>query len=195
MKKEIFTIGHSSHTIHHFSRLLRNHGITAVVDVRSHPTSRFHPQFNREVLAADLKKAKIAYVFLGRELGARREERGCYVNGQAKYGLIAKLQSFEEGLHRIREGARAYRIALMCAERDPTECHRAILVCRHLREEGITIQHILGDGNLEAHSDLEKRLVDLFKVRPDLFEGGQDFEQLVERAYDLQGEEIAYEKR
>ena len=195
MTKELFTIGHSSHGMFDFLRLLRSHGLNALVDVRSHPYSRLHPQFNRKVLAADLRKAKIAYVFLGQELGARRVETACYVDGRADYGSIAKLPIFQEGLQRVREGIRQYRIALMCAERDPIDCHRVILVCRHLRKEGITLQHIREDGSLETHADLETRLVDRLEIEPDLFNGTRDFERLVEKAYDIQGEKIAYVRK
>jgi uncharacterized protein (DUF488 family) len=195
MTKELFTIGHSNHKIFDFLRLLRNHGITALVDVRSHPVSRVHPQFNKEVLAADLKKAKIAYVFLGRELGARRVESSCYVDGRAEHGRIAALPTFQEGLRRIREGIGRYRITLMCAERDPLDCHRGILICRHLRNEGISIQHILADGSLEPQRAFEKRLVYRLKIEPDLFDGGQAFDQLLEKAFDTQGKKIAYVQR
>jgi uncharacterized protein (DUF488 family) len=195
MTKELFTIGHSSHRMFDFLRLLRSHGIGALVDVRSNPYSRLHPQFNQKVLAADLRKAKIAYVFLGHELGARRVEMSCYVDGRADYGSIAKLPIFQEGLRRVREGMRQYRIALMCAERDPIDCHRVILVCRHLRKEGIKLKHIREDGSLETHADLETRLVDRLEIEPGLFNGTQDFEQLIEKAYDLQGEKIAYVRK
>jgi uncharacterized protein (DUF488 family) len=195
MMKELFTIGHSDHKMFDFLRLLRSHGITALVDVRSHPVSRFHPQFNKKILAADLKKAKIAYVFLGRELGARRVESSCYVDGRAEYDRIAALPIFQEGLRRIREGIRRYRVALMCAERDPLDCHRGILICRHLRDEGISIQHIREDGGLEPQGAFEKRLVDLLKIEPDLFDGEQAFDRLVEKAFDTQGRKIAYVQR
>jgi len=195
MTKELFTIGHSNHKMFDFLRLLRSHGITALVDVRSHPVSKVHPQFNKEVLAADLKKAKISYVFLGKELGARRVESSCYVDGRAEHGRIAALPIFQEGLRRIREGIQRYRIALMCAERDPLDCHRGILICRHLRDEGILIQHIREDGSLELQRALEKRLVDRLEVEPDLFNGGRAFNQLVEKAFDMRGKKIAYVQR
>jgi uncharacterized protein (DUF488 family) len=195
MTKELFTIGHSNHKMFDFLRLLRSHGITALVDVRSHPVSRVHPQFNKEVLAADLKKAKTSYVFLGKELGARRVESSCYVEGRADYGRIAALPIFQEGLRRIREGIQRYRIALMCAERDPLDCHRGILICRHLRDEGILIQHIGEDGSLELQTAFEKRLVDRLEVEPDLFNGGRAFDQLVEKAFDMRGKKIAYVQR
>lgn len=195
MVQELFTIGHSDHKMFDFLRLLRSHGITALVDVRSHPISRVHPQFNKKILAADLKKAKIAYVFLGRELGARRVESSCYVDGRAEYGRIVALPIFQEGLRRIREGIQSYRIALMCAERDPLDCHRGILICRHLRNKAVSIQHIREDGRLEPQRAFEKRLLDRLEIEPDLFNGSRAFEHLVEKAYDIQGKKIAYVQR
>jgi uncharacterized protein (DUF488 family) len=74
----IFTIGHSNHLIEAFIALLHRHGITAVGDVRSHPYSRYVPQYSREPLQAALTQAGIEYVFLGKELGARSENPACY---------------------------------------------------------------------------------------------------------------------
>lgn len=195
MGKELFTIGHSNHRIFDFLRLLRGQGINALVDVRSHPISRFHPQFNKQILTADLRKAKITYFFLGRELGARRVENTCYVAGRADYGRIAGLPIFQEGLQRVREGMKRYRIALMCAEQDPIDCHRAILVCRHLRKEGISIQHIRAGGTLEHQSRLEERLLERLETESDLFTARQEIDQRVEQAYELQGTRIAYVRR
>jgi uncharacterized protein (DUF488 family) len=195
MAGELFTIGHSNHSTFDFLRLLRSYDINALVDVRSNPYSRHHPQFNQKVLAADLGKTQIAYVFLGRELGARRAEPSCYVGKRADYSLIAELPTFREGLQRVREGLRRYRVALMCAERDPIDCHRAILVCRHLRKGGFDLGHIREDGSLESQDDMETRLVDRVEIEPNLFNGTQDFDQLVEKAYDVQGEKIAYVRR
>jgi uncharacterized protein (DUF488 family) len=82
---ELFTIGHSNHSIDAFIALLQQHGITAVADVRSHPYSRFLPHFNQSALKAALLNAGIQYVFLGKELGARSADPSCYVNGKLSY--------------------------------------------------------------------------------------------------------------
>ena len=170
--------------------LLTSHDVTAVADVRSHPYSRFNPQFNRENLRADLKRADISYVFLGRELGARTEDRSCYVNGTVQYDLLARTGPFQEGLARIGVGARSHRIALLCAERDPLVCHRSILVCRHLASRGIGAQHILDDGRLESHDQALTRLVvELGLASGDLFRTHDD---LIVEAYDRRGTQIAY---
>lgn len=191
LEPHIFTIGHSDHAIERFIELLREHGVTALADVRSQPYSRFHPQFNREPLRACLKAAGVHYVPLYEELGARRTEAQCYAaDGKARYDLIAKAPLFQAGLRRVRQGAEQHRIALMCAERDPITCHRTILVCRHLKPLGVPIAHILQDGQLETTAEMERRLLDAAGVYGgDLFTGEAE---ALERAYDVQGERIAY---
>jgi uncharacterized protein (DUF488 family) len=185
----LFTIGHSNHRAETFFALLKKHAITAVADVRSVPFSRFTPPFNRKSLEATLPQHGLHYVFLGTELGARRTERACYVDGQARYDRIAALPLFHAGLERLRHGAAAHTIALICRERDPLECHRTILVCRHLRQEFI-INHIHHDGSLESHAEAENRLLKLAGVgNTELFDGPED---LIARAYDVQGDKIAF---
>jgi uncharacterized protein (DUF488 family) len=186
---ELFTIGHSTHTADKFVELLRRHEINALGDVRSSPFSAWTPQFNRSALEPTLRKAGVHYVFLGDELGARRSEREVYVDGVARYERIAKLASFQGGLERVRAGARKFRLALMCAEKDCLECHRTILVCRHLRRD-FQIGHIQEDGALEMHRDAETRLMKEEKIpQTDLFMSEAD---LIERAYDQRGMKIAY---
>ncbi len=132
MQHAVYTIGHSTHPREFFVALLLRHGIGAVGDVRSKPYSRMHPQFNREELTNYLYEAGIAYVFLGRELGGRGEDRSCYDSGKVRYERLAQTQLFREGLRRVREGTRDRKMALMCAEKDPLDCHRGVLVARHL---------------------------------------------------------------
>ena len=148
---QLFTIGHSSHAAEYFVGLLVQHKITAICDVRSFPMSRRNPQFNRETLKPFLKKNGIAYVFLGKELGARSDDPRCYENGRVQYHRLAETRTFYEGLARVRRGLHDYRVALMCAERDPITCHRMVLVCRYLRSPGLSIGHILSDGSVESH--------------------------------------------
>lgn len=186
----LFTIGHSNHTLEHFLQLLQRHGISAVADVRSSPYSRYASQFNRDVLQAALKEIGIAYVFLGREVGARREETSCYEGGQVRFERVAQTDLFRAGLARLRTGTESHRIAVVCAEKDPITCHRMILVCRHLRDADMTIAHILEDGELENNDDTERRLMRELRIAEnDLF---ATREELVEHAYDVQSVKIAY---
>lgn len=158
---QIFTIGHSNHVTQTFINLLKQHGITAVADVRSFPFSRHFPQFNQALLKHSLQAEQIAYVFLGEQLGARPQDPSCYVDGKAKYERIAATPAFATGLTRLCRGAVQHRIALMCAEQDPLTCHRAILVGKHLKDRGLAINHILKNGDLEPHEHLEARLLKL----------------------------------
>jgi uncharacterized protein (DUF488 family) len=192
MQNTVFTIGHSTHPQERFIALLRQHGITALCDVRSKPYSRMNPQFNREELNEVLLAQGIEYRFLGKELGARSDDPNCYENGKVQYDRLAETELFKYGLKRVLRGMRDdFRIALMCAEKEPLECHRTILVARHLVALGVTIEHILADGNLENHDAALIRLAKMINLRePDLVHSR---EQLLADAYRKQGERIAYE--
>ena len=194
--KELFTIGHSNHSFDHFLELLLAYQVSAIVDVRSSPYSKYSPHFNRDVIESALRDRDINYVFLGRELGAQRSEDGCYVDGLAKYDLIAQLPTFRRGLDRVLQEGEHYRVALMCSESDPITCHRTILVCRELKRicPDLEITHILGDGIGEQQEMSEKRLINLHNLQPELFGDLTSMSDLIEKAYDLQAEKIAYKK-
>jgi len=190
---QVFTIGHSNHTLEGFLRLLAQHGITAVADVRSVPMSRLHPQFNRDDFSEALKQAGIAYSFLGKELGGRPQDPSWYVNGQVQYRLVALTEPFRKGIERVLAGAQKYRVALMCAEREPLDCHRGLLVAPALEKAGASVLHILADGNIEAHRDTMNRLLERFGfTQDDLF---RSREELVEEACARQQERVAYTER
>ncbi len=195
MSQKLFTIGHSRHALPHFLDLLKRHQISAVCDVRSTPYSRMYPHFSREPLLRELKRHDIAYVFLGDELGGRSSDASYYdAEGRVQYDRIADTDAFRRGLGRVREGMKDYRIALMCAEKDPLTCHRTILVCRHLRNErDLSILHILENGHAEPHEESERRLLKLAgKEQGDLF---KSFREQLEEAYDYQGLRIAYREQ
>jgi uncharacterized protein (DUF488 family) len=190
----IHTIGHSNHPIQSFLALLQQHDVTAVADVRSTPYSRFNPQFRREKLQAALAAAGIQYVFLGEELGARSQDPACYdAGGRVSYAKLAQTDLFQRGIQRLENGMAQHRISIMCAEREPLECHRTILVARELTRQGVPVTHILGDGSLESHEQAMQRLVrSLGLSATDLFGASED---LVEQAYELQAARIAYVKK
>ncbi|HNS19318.1 MAG TPA: DUF488 domain-containing protein [Sedimentisphaerales bacterium] len=194
--RELFTVGHSNHTVEHVIGLLTMHNITVVADVRSNPYSVHSPQFNRELIQRKLHDARIEYVFLGGELGARRAEESCYVGGQAKYDAIKNLPAFRNGLSRVIKAVERSTIALLCSEADPLGCHRTILVCPELKGlcPGLRISHILGDGSLESHEQTEQRLIRLHKLQPELFGNMTSMSGLIERAYGIQAERIAYRR-
>lgn len=191
MDEVLYTVGHSNHPPEHFLELLARHQITALGDVRSRPYSRMNPQFNRENLKRLLAGREILYVFLGRELGARSEDPACYSGGKVQYDRLARTELFRQGIDRVCEGLKTHRLALMCAEKDPLDCHRTILVARELALRGVAVRHILEDGRLETHEEALARLREKLKLPEcDLF---RTPEEVIEEAYQKQGVRIAYE--
>lgn len=193
MPGSIYTIGHSNHSSEHFVALLRRHDITAVCDVRSRPYSRYNPQFDREALGSTLELAGIAYVFLGSELGARSDDPSCYLYGRVQYTKLAQTRPFQESLKRVLKGAKKYTVALMCAEKEPLECHRTILVARHLVEHGCEVEHIHEDGALESHGDALVRLARLLRLREAEHHLFRSREDLFADAYAMQEKRIGYD--
>jgi uncharacterized protein (DUF488 family) len=185
---QIFTIGHSTHNIEEFIGLLKKNGIDSIADVRSSPYSKYSPQFNSENLKPELEKNKIKYVFMGDELGARRTEpEAIDQDGKINFGKVRRLDSFKKGISRLKTGIeKGFKIAIMCAEKDPFECHRFSLVCYSLQKDGVQIGHILEDGSIMDNLELEKRF--LSKV-PDMF---KTKEQEIEAGYKIIENKIAF---
>ncbi len=190
MTKTVYTIGHSNGTAERLLGLLNQHGITAVADVRSQPCSRFNPQFNREELASVLQTSGLEYLFLGHELGARSSDSACYRDGRAQYSLIAKTPAFERGIERLREEMENFRVAILCAEKEPLTCHRSILIGRYLHERSFDVRHILEDGSLEDHDASLLRLLALHGMQENNLFHTRD--ELVAIAYERRAEQIEY---
>ncbi len=172
-----------------FIDLLQGAGIDCVADVRSTPFSRRNPQFSQKALAAALKDAGIEYWFLGDALGARSKDPDCYEDGKASYARIAATPGFRQAIDDLAERSHKTRIALMCAEKEPLECHRTILVGRALAQRGVELQHILADGRIEPHDELEARLLHLSREKVDLL---NDRDTALAHAYDKQGRRMAH---
>lgn len=192
MSLQIYTIGHSTQSAEAFIHLLQGQAVTLVADVRSVPHSRRNPQFNRQTLTASLEQVGIQYAFLGKELGARSEDPACYVEDRVQYALLAQTALFHEGITRVLALAAVHRVALMCAEKEPLECHRTLLVARALEKQEVSIQHILIDGQVESHRQAIARLIRQLRLpAADLF---QDEQAQIEEAYERQGRRIAYQR-
>ncbi len=190
--REVLTVGHSSHPFGDFVALLRRQLVAVVADVRSVPYSRRYPQFNRRALEGSLGEHDIHYVFLGAELGARSRDASCYdAEGRIRFSRLSETGIFLQGIERVIEGAASTRMALLCAERDPANCHRAILVAPVLRERGVTVHHLLPDGSLESQEQLRERLADTAGMPArDLF---RTREQRLDEAMRRRARQIAYQ--
>ena len=188
----VFTVGHSNHAPETFITLLLSHRTNRVADVRSSPYSRYTPHFNHGPLIEMLEDHGIGYAFLGGELGGRPADRSCYdADGRVQYDQVAKTDPFDDGIKRIINGADDCRIALMCTEKEPLECHRTLLVSRTLAERGVAIEHILADGGLENHAAAMDRLMDMFKLprHGDMFRSRTE---MIADALTRQARKVAY---
>jgi len=151
----IWTIGHSNHPLQTFLELLLKHQIAVLVDVRSSPYSRYASQFNKEALGDLLQGRDINYLFLGDLLGGRAVGAEFYDDqGHVLYARLAESPDFRRGIDRLLNGVAAYRVALMCGEEDPTECHRRLLIGRVLGSRGVNVMHIRGDGRVQSEAEV-----------------------------------------
>lgn len=151
----VMTIGHSNHGWDHFVAMLQRNGVQVVAEVRSYPYSNYSPQFDREALKESLSRAGVKYVDLGKELGGRPEGAEFYdADGHVLYNRLAATDQFAEGIRRIEDGMKKYRVVMLCSEEDPAVCHRALLVGRVLRERGAQVEHIRGDGHIQADNEV-----------------------------------------
>ena len=192
---DLFSIGHSNLPADRFRELLQMGGVNAVADVRSVPWSRFFPWFSRGNLEARLSQDGIAYLPYGDALGGRPSDDNLYRDGVADYDAMAAHPRFCASLDRLIEAATHARLCLMCAEREPLDCHRCLLVARNLAGRGLTVGHILHDGTIEPHAATEQRLLRLDDQGDgcDLFASGQH--ERLAAAYRRRARAFAFRKK
>jgi uncharacterized protein (DUF488 family) len=190
---DLFSVGHSNIPAERFVAMLGAAGVNAIAEVRSTPVSRFCPWFSAKNLAPFLAREKIAYLAYGDVFGGRPRTPALYRDGIADFEAMACQPEFAAGLDRLRTDAARCRVCLLCAERDPLDCHRCLLVARALAVRGCSIGHILFDGSIEPHEATEQRLLKLHAEggdSPDLF-----ITRLAERlaaAYQRRAQAVAY---
>ena len=177
-----------------FIEQLKSNQITAVADIRSVPFSKRFFDYHQDALKNHLQKEGVAYVYLGKELGPRSKDENHYdLCGQVQFDRLMRSNLFKVGISRLEQGlARGFRIALVCAEKEPAVCHRSLLVSWYLRQEHkIDVIHIHHDGKLENQSVLEQRLLSLTQTQPDMLMSNDEACAL---AYEKQCKHYAYKK-
>jgi uncharacterized protein (DUF488 family) len=158
MNNAIYTIGHSNHSPEKFAQLLTDAKIEVLVDVRSNPGSPWVLHANPRDLKRILQVANIRYIYLGDVLGGRTSDPDCYDSktGKVDYQAMLNKESFQRGLNRLFEDIRKHHVCIMCAEENPTSCHRNLLVGEGLRQRGVQILHIRGNGQIQTDEELWK---------------------------------------
>jgi uncharacterized protein (DUF488 family) len=193
---DLLSVGHSNIAADRFIAVLRDAGVNAVADVRSTPFSRFCPWFSRKALEARLVQEGMAYLPFGDALGGRPRDPRLFCHGIADYEAMARQDEFQAGLDRLQADAKQASICLrgsicmMCAEREPLDCHRCLLVARALAERGLAVGHILQDGMIEPHTATEQRLLAWDAKAADLFITGQN--DRLAAAYRCRARAVAY---
>lgn len=195
-----FTIGHSNYTLEQFVQLLKTHGIAYLIDIRSAPYSKYTPQFNKESIQHELKKENVGYVYMGDRLGGRYTSPDLlFENGAVDFDKVRHTKVFIDAISRVIEGIKkGHKLALMCSEKQPFDCHRFALVSRDLSSKGVLVKHILENGELILNEDLEDKLLHKYKKgyqQNDLFKQSQSREETLRDAYILRNKEIAYNGR
>ena len=156
MQVELYTIGHSTHSLDAFLGLLARHRITALADVRRFPGSRKHPHFGRDVLAPALAGAGVEYRWF-EALGGRRRDSGEGGNAGLRnasfraYAGYAATHEFRQAVEELLRFARRRRTTLMCAEALYWRCHRR-LIADFLLARGVAVLHVMPDGRLRPHT-------------------------------------------
>lgn len=187
---DLFSIGHTNVPADRFIGLLRAAGVETIGDVRSLPSSRRFPWFSGTALAARLQREGMAYQPFGDALGGRPRDDSLYRDGVADYEAMAEQADFRAGLDVLIAVSSRARVCLMCAEREPLDCHRCLLVARALAERGLAVGHILHDGTVEPHATTEQRLLALYDKDADLFVTGQ--RERLAAAYRRRARAVAY---
>ncbi len=196
-KPKIYTIGHSTHSIEFFYNLLSTFSINCIIDVRSIAASSFNPQYNKEPLSNFLKTKGVQYLHFSEEFGARHTDPDLLDDeGKVDFELVRKSWNFKRGVERLWEGIeKDFKIALMCSESEPFDCHRFSMVSIALEKDGFEVLHILKDKSLKTNTELENMLLKKYEKKipqPDIFQPNILIDDQLKVAYRLRNKEIAY---
>ena len=200
MAKGLYTIGYSGYPdVEDFISELKKYGIQILIDVRSSPYSTYYESYNKEQLSRKLQANGIYYANFARQFGARQEDPALYRNEQLGFRLdfemFAKSEQFLDGIRTVEHSSA--NIAFMCAEKNPSECHRAILVARAFHDRGHEVLHILPGGNLFSQTDLEQELLNTYfsdRAQTSLFEEEKSEEEYIAEAYRCRNKEIGFKQ-
>ena len=173
-KPIIYTVGHSTHQLDYFLELLKEYGVTCLIDVRSVAASSYNPQYNQEPLKNFLKSNGITYLHFAEEFGARHTDPDLLDDeGKVDFTKVRKSWAFKNGVERIWQGLdKGFTISLMCSESEPLDCHRFSMVSIALDKDGFDVKHIMKDKSIKTNAELESQLLKKYDKKlpkPDMF--------------------------
>jgi uncharacterized protein (DUF488 family) len=153
----VFTVGHGTLAAEALVALLRNAGVAGIVDVRSYPGSRRHPQFGREAMEQWVPAAGLDYAWL-RLLGGRRPaapaSRHVALRHEAFRGYADYMETsdFLAGVDQLLVLAERRPAATMCSESVWWRCHRRLLADHLTLVRNVEVIHLMNDGRLVSHA-------------------------------------------
>lgn len=197
---DIYTIGHSNYPVEKLIDMLKRYDINTVIDIRGTPYSKYNIQYNKETIANTLREAGFLYIYMARELAAKRENKKSYnKEGYSDFEKVIAEEEFLKGIERLKLGCeKGYKIALLGAMQDPIRCHRSILVGRALRDNKFNVNHILDDYTIASQEKIEENLLDkYFSNRnqltiDNLLGNSMSEEEMIREGYKLANKEIGY---
>ncbi|MGL5243574.1 MAG: DUF488 family protein [Sarcina sp.] len=197
---DIFTIGTSNYEVERLLDMLKVYNINCVVDIRATPYSKYNKQFDKENIKYTLTKNNFIYIYMGKELAAKRESKESYNSeGYCDFEKVIKEESFKNAIERLKVGCnKGYRIALLGAMQEPIRCQRGILVGRYLRDRGFNVKHIMHDYSLKNQNFIEECLLEKYfshrmQLTLDSLLGNEkSIEDLIIESYRLANKDIGY---
>jgi uncharacterized protein (DUF488 family) len=159
-EKIIYTIGYGNREIKDFFDLLKKYDIEFLIDVRSFPYSKLKHFYSKPSLEGLSKKNNVQYVFWGKSLGGKPDNEELYFDdGRVNYKKIQEQDYYQKSIERLIDGYnQGFKLALMCSELKPEECHRSKLIGESLIEKDIKVQHIDSNGNLKGQNEVILRV-------------------------------------
>lgn len=202
MNKKIYTIGYTAFQIKEFIFTLKMYNINCLIDVRSSPYSKNYPDYNKNVLEKTLNISNIIYRNYKYEFGARQTDTSFYTQFEdfsyLDFSKFIISKQFNIGVNNIVKGINiGYNICLMCAETNPVDCHRSIMVGRGLKAKGFDVCHILKDKNIKSQNDIENELLEYYyndRNQVKFFSESKDDDFYIKEAYTKKNIEIGFRK-
>ena len=197
---DIYTIGHSNYSMEKLIQMLRYYNIDTVVDIRGTPYSKYNVHFDKERIKYSLTKAGFIYIYMAKELAAKRINKISYnEEGYSDFEKVVQEEDFIKGIERLKDGCnKGYRIALLGAMQDPIRCHRSILVGRALKEAGFNVMHILDDLSIKNQDYIDERVLDKYfsdrsQLTIDALLGNEmSIGEMINEGYRMANKEIGY---
>ena len=194
----IYTIGYTAFSIDEFIEVINSYGVNCVIDVRSSPFSAYYSDYNKDSLENVLKQHNILYRNYQKEFGARQTNPVFYSGDIVDFEKFIKSEQFMDGVSKVTKGIeRGYTFALMCAEKDPINCHRSIMLGRGFSDCGFMVRHIISKTEYETQQEIEERLLEMYhqdRFQLSLFCEGSSEAGLISDSYKKRNLEIGYNR-